>query len=191
MRTRQDIIALPHQDLRQRSQKVGVITEDIKQLCQDMIDAALDWEASRKHEIAVGLAAVQIDELLRVVIIRRDFEDHHDKRFQIFINPEIIKYEGEIYEDHEGCLSVKDIYGLVPRHSKVRVKALDIDGREFRVKAEGFVARLLQHEVDHLNGKLFIDHIKGNQEAFYQLTNDGKELKKLKYQDVLKKELWD
>ena len=76
-------------------------------------------------------------------------------------------------EDFEGCLSVKDIYGRVPRYSKVRVKAIGLSGREFRTTAEGFLARTFQHEIDHTNGVVFVDHIKDRPEAFFKLGNKG------------------
>ena len=95
-------------------------------------------------------------------------------------------------EDYEGCLSVKDLYGKVLRHTKVRVKALDENGREFRVTAEGFLARIFQHEIDHTEGKLFIDHIKNKTDAFYRLSDDGN-LTQLDYDKEIKdnKVLWD
>lgn len=167
------IITLPHPDLRKRSNKVGVITDEVKKIIRDMEDATLDWEQSRAHEVGVALAAVQIDQLIRVVVIRNNFDNKDDHSFSVFINPEITKYEGTVEEDFEGCLSVKDIYGKVPRHTKVRVKALDTDGREFRVTAEGFLARIFQHEIDHTKGVVFIDHIRDNKDAFFNLTADG------------------
>jgi peptide deformylase len=91
-----------------------------------------------------------------------------------------VKYEGEVKSDYEGCLSVKDIYGKVPRHTKIRVKALNTEGHEVRFKADGFLARVLQHEIDHTNGILFVDHIRDDEEAFYELDNDG-ELQQLNY----------
>lgn len=146
-----------------------------------MADATLDWEAHRKHELGVALAAVQIDSLMRIVIIRSSFEDKADTRFDCFINPEITKREGAVVEDYEGCLSIKDVYGKVPRHEKVKVKALDEHGETVRVTAEGFLARVFQHEIDHTKGTLFIDHIKDNPEAFFQLDDEGK-LKELDYE---------
>ena len=84
---------------------------------------------------------------------------------------------------------MKDIYGLVPRYPKVRVRALDIDGHEIQLKAEGFLARVLQHEIDHTNGILFIDHIK-HDDAFFTLNDEGA-LIKLDHADVLKSDiLW-
>ena len=147
-----------------------------------MTSAALDWEDSRPHEISAALAAVQIDALKRVVIVRSDFEKKEERDFTVLINPEVVKYEGDIKEDYEGCLSVKDVYGKVPRHTKIRVKALSLDGKEIRFKAEGFLARVIQHEIDHTNGILFVDHIRDDKDAFYELDSDG-ELQKLNYDE--------
>ena len=185
------LITLPNPHLRQRSKKVGFIGDEIKQLIKDMENATLDWEATREHEVGVALAAVQIDQLYRVVVVRSDFDDKKDRTFKVLINPEITKYEGEVLEDYEGCLSVKNIYGKVPRYSRIRLKALDTEGNEFRVTAEGFLARVLQHEIDHTNGVVFIDHIKDDPKAFFVLKEDGK-LEKLNYEKEIKDntELW-
>lgn len=186
------LITLPNSDLRQRSKKVGYIGDDIKQLVADMEAATLEWEDSRDHEVGVALAAVQIDELWRVVVIRNNFDDKKDRTFRVFINPEITKYEGEIVSDYEGCLSIKNVYGLVPRHSKVRIKALNIAGKEVRLTAEGFLARVFQHEIDHTNGIVFIDHIKDDAEAFFTLTDEGKLEPKEYEQDIRNnRELWE
>lgn len=171
---KENIIYLPNESLRKRSVKVGIISEEIKSLIEDMKSATLDWENSREHEVGVALAAVQIDRLYRVVVIREDFNDKTNTDFSVFINPKIVKYEGEIEEDFEGCLSVRDVYGKVPRYTKVRVDALDENGKQIRVKAEGFLARIFQHEIDHTNGKLFVDLIKDKPEAFYKLADNGK-----------------
>lgn len=175
---------MPHKDLRKRSKKIGFINEDVENLVNEMQAATLDWEDGRPHEVGVALAAVQIDDLRKVVVIRNNFDDKSDRTFQVFINPEITKYEGEVKEDFEGCLSVKDIYGKVPRHTKVRVKALNLDGKEIRIKAEGFLARVFQHEIDHTNGVVFIDHIKDQNEAFYKLTDEGK-LEPVNYDEAI------
>jgi peptide deformylase len=182
---KEDIITLPHPHLRQRSQKVGLITPEIKKIIQDMQEATLDWEASREHEVGVALAATQVDQLYRIVVIRNNFDNKDDRSFAVFINPQITKYEGEIEEDFEGCLSIRDVYGKVPRYSKVRIKALGLNGKEVRVTADGFLARIFQHEIDHTNGIVFIDHIKDAPEAFYQLTDSG-HLKKLNYEADIK-----
>lgn len=176
-----DIIALPNPHLRGRSQKVGFISAEIKSLIEGMKEATLDWEDSREHEVGVALAAIQVDRPYRVVVIRNDFDNKKDRTFAVFINPIITKYEGEMAEDYEGCLSVPDIYGKVPRYSRVRIKAQDENGQEIRLTADGFLARIFQHEIDHTNGIVFIDHIKDDPEAFYRLRGDGR-LEKLDYE---------
>jgi peptide deformylase len=185
------IITLPNPHLRQKSQRVHVVTDDIRALAQDMIRASLDWEDSRPHEISAALAAVQIDQLYRVVIVRSDFDHKENRQFITLINPEIVKFEGQQMTDYEGCLSVNGYYGKIPRYSKIRVKALDLEGREVRFKAEGFLARVIQHEVDHTNGVVFVDHIHNQHDAFYRLDEKG-ELQPLDYgKDVEHSILWD
>lgn len=181
---KEDIITLPNPHLRQKSRKVLAITDDIQTIVQEMTDAALDWEDSRPHEISAALAAVQIDRLERIVIVRTDFEHKDNREFTTLINPEIVKYEGEIVADYEGCLSVKNIYGKVPRHTKIRVKALNIQGEPIRFKADGFLARVIQHEIDHTKGIVFVDHIQYDEGAFYELDEDG-ELRSLDYKTAI------
>ena len=84
------IITLPNAHLRQRSQKVGIVTDQIKQIVEQMQASTLDWEASRAHEVGVALAAVQIDQLYRIVVIRNNFDDKNDHGFRVFINPMIL-----------------------------------------------------------------------------------------------------
>lgn len=182
---KEDIITLPNPHLRLKSERIHVITDDVKKMISDMTSAALDWEDSRPHEISAALAAVQIDSLKRIVVVRSDFDDKSDREFTALINPEVVKYEGAVVEDYEGCLSVKDIYGKVPRYSKVRIKALDQDGNEVRFKADGFLARVLQHEIDHTNGIVFIDHLKDKEDAFYKLDEKG-ELEPVDYEKSIK-----
>ncbi len=188
---KEDIIKLPNSHLRHKSKKVHVVTDQTRKLIDDMVSAALDWEDSRPHEISAALAAVQIDRLDRVVIIRSDFDDKHSRDFTAFVNPEIVKYEGDIVSDYEGCLSVGGVYGKVPRHSKIRVKATTPDGQEIKFKAEGFLARVIQHEIDHTNGLVFIDHIRDDKTAFYTLDESG-ELQPLDYDTHIagNNELW-
>ena len=188
---KEDIITLPNPRLRQKSVRIKVITPEIVQLVDDMIAAAVDWENSRPHEISAALAAIQVDRLERVVIVRSDFDDKRNTDFTALIDPEIVKGENGQTTDYEGCLSVKGVYGRVPRWNRVRVKALDIDGNEVRIKADGFLARVLQHEIDHTNGICFIDHIKDDTTAFYTLDADG-ELQPLSYSEHIKgnHDLW-
>ncbi len=190
--TKESIITLPNKSLRTRSKKIGVIDDAIKQLITDMESATLDWEASRKHEVGVALAAIQINQKYRVVVIRSDFNDKNNKDFSVFINPEITKFEGKVEDDYEGCLSIKDIYGKVPRHTKVRIKALSENGSVIRLKAEGFLARVFQHEIDHTNGIVFIDHIREQSDAFCRLNEDG-DLEPLDYEKEIKNNagLWE
>jgi peptide deformylase len=189
---KEDIITLPNPHLRVKSTKVHVITDDTIKLIDDMTTASIDWEDSRPHEISAALAAVQVDHLERVIIVRSDFDDKSVREFTPLINPEIVKYEGEQITDYEGCLSVGGVYGKVPRYSKIRVKALNVEGEEVRFKADGFLARVIQHEVDHTNGVLFIDHIKDQTEAFYTLDEKG-ELQPLNYDEHIRENhiLWD
>ncbi|MGV9002340.1 MAG: peptide deformylase [Candidatus Saccharimonadaceae bacterium] len=190
--TKDDIITLPNNHLREKSDKIFEIDDATLTLIKEMTNAAVDWEASRPHEISAALAAVQIDALQRVVIVRSDFEDKENDEFTALINPEIVKYEGNIVEDYEGCLSVKDIYGKVPRYNKIRVRAINVEGQEVRFKADGFLARVIQHEIDHTNGIVFIDHIKEDVKAFYRLDDMG-ELEPLDYDTHIKDNsiLWD
>ena len=189
--SKDDIIVLPNVHLRQRSSKVGIINEKIVQLIKDMESAVIDWDKSRPHEVTVALAAIQIDQPYRVVIVRDDFDHNSPAKYSTLINPEIIKYEGSVTHDYEGCLSIKHLYGYVPRYERVRIKAKDKDGKEIRYKADGFLARVLQHEIDHLNGIVFVDHIKDDPDAFFKLTDSGK-LEPINYEkDILKSSiLW-
>ncbi|MBA3758409.1 peptide deformylase [Candidatus Saccharibacteria bacterium] len=170
---KEDIITLPNPRLRERSQKVGVISAEIVEHIEGMKNATLDWEDNREHEVGVALASVQVNSLLRIIVVRNDFDNKKDRTFQVFINPEIVKLEGKQIEDYEGCLSIRDIYGKVPRYEKVKIKAIGEDGQPVRITAEGFLARIFQHEIDHTNGIVFIDHIKDQSTAFFKLDSDG------------------
>lgn len=172
--TKTDLITLPNPHLRAKSKKVSFLNEELISVIEQMKSATLAWEKSRPHEVGVALAAIQIDQPYRIIIIRNDPDDKADKSFSVFINPKITKFEGEVEEDFEGCLSVKDIYGMVPRFSKVRVSAQDENGRSVRIKAEGFLARIFQHEIDHTNGIVFPDRINNLSDNLYKLTKDGK-----------------
>jgi peptide deformylase len=170
--TRKDLIVIPHPMLRQKSQRVGFIDEEIRRLAQQMVEVTLDWEDSRKHETGAALAAVQIAKPIRLVVIRNDFEDKNNRDFTVFINPEIVKTEGEPTEELEGCLSVTSLYGNVARYPKVKVKAKNLDGQEVRVTATGFLARVFQHEIDHTNGIVFVDRV-SDPEKLLKLQPDG------------------
>jgi peptide deformylase len=189
---KEDIITLPDPHLREKSAKVQEINDETLKLIDEMTAAAIDWETSRPHEISAALAAVQVDSLTKVVIVRSDFDNKESNEFTPLINPEIVKYEGKLVEDYEGCLSVSNVYGHVPRYSKIRVKAINTEGQEVRFKADGFLARVIQHEIDHTNGIVFIDHIKDAKKSFYTLDEKG-ELEPLDYDEHIKDNsiLWD
>jgi peptide deformylase len=186
------IITLPNPRLRQKSHKIQFVTPEILKIINEMTAVALNWENSRPHEISAAISAVQINYLEQIVIIRSDFDDKKIRDFTALINPKIVKFEGEIIKDFEGCLSVPDVYGMVPRHNKIRVKALDINGNEVRFKADGFLSRIIQHEIDHVNGIVFIDHIRDQKDAFFKLDEKG-ELQPLDYEKYIKSNhiLWD
>ncbi|MEI6053748.1 MAG: peptide deformylase [Candidatus Saccharibacteria bacterium] len=182
---KENIITLPNSTLRKKSDKVGFVTPEIKKLVDDMVSVAIDWEDSRPHEISAALAAVQINCPEKVIIVRDEFEDKSIRDFTALINPKIVKFEGKIELDYEGCLSVPGIYGLVPRYEKVRVKAMDVNGNEIKFKATGFLARIIQHETDHTNGIVFIDHIRDKKDAFFELDEKG-DLQPLDYEENIK-----
>ena len=188
---KEDILTLPNARLRQKAERVHVITDETLEIIDQMVEASLDWEKSHPHEISAAIAAPQIDKMYKIIIVRSDLDDKTNQDFTALINPEVVKFEGNIVEDFEGCLSITGIYGKVPRHEKVRVKALDIHGNEVRIKADGFLARVLQHEIDHTNGIVFLDHIKNKRNAFYKLDDNG-ELIPLDYDREIKNDqtLW-
>lgn len=133
--------------LRKMCKPVENIDDRIKELVTDMIETMHDQDG-------VGLAAPQVGILKRVVVI--DLYDDHGP--YVFINPEIIKEKGEKEVD-EGCLSFPNKFAKVRRPEEVTVKALDLDGKGFKLKGKGLLAQAISHEVDHLNGILFIDKI--------------------------------
>jgi len=171
--TAKDIITIPAPVLHERSKKIGHIDAEIRQLAEGMVAATLDWEASREHEFGAALAAVQVARPYRLVVIRNDMDNKDDTSFNVFVNPEIVKLEGQPTEELEGCLSVKDIYGSVARYPKVKVKALNLYGHPIRVTATGFLARVFQHEIDHTNGLVFTDRISDPRKLF-RLQPNGK-----------------
>lgn len=167
------IITTPDRRLREKSEKVRVIDDEILKVIEDMRKLSLDWEAEHPYELSAAMAAPQMGVLKRIIIVRDDMEDKKKATFTALINPEVIRADGKIVRDFEGCLSVPAIYGKVPRASKVRVKARLEDGTEVRIKATGELARTLLHEIDHLDGVLFIDHIRDEADAFYRMNDKG------------------
>jgi peptide deformylase len=145
------LIILPDPVLRLVSRPVERVDAPLRKLADDMLDTMYDAPG-------IGLAAIQVGEPLRMLVIDLHKEGE-PKAPRVFINPEIVEQSGDASVYEEGCLSIPDYYAEVERPSKVRVKYLDRDGKQQEVEAEGLLATCLQHEVDHLNGVLFIDHI--------------------------------
>lgn len=179
------IITTPDPRLRQKSTKVGFPDDSTKKIINEMIAASLDWEKSHPHELSAAMAAPQLGINKRIIIVRDDTDNKKNSSFTALLDPEVIKTDGKITKDYEGCFSVPFLYGLVPRPEKARIKAKLLDGREVRIKVDGMLARTLLHEIDHLNGILFIDHIKDDKDAFFELDEDG-ELQPVDYDTRIK-----
>jgi peptide deformylase len=147
-----------------KSRRIGYVDDSIRQMAADMAETTLDWD--HDSEIGAALAAVQIGEPIKLTVVRNDFEDRKNHDFTSLINPEIVKHGTDKVADVEGCLSVPGIYGRVKRYKKIKVKAQDLDGNEVRLTLEGFPARVLQHEIDHMAGVMFLDHINSAKDLF-------------------------
>ena len=187
-----EIITTPDPRLREKSEKVGPIDDEVREVIAEMRRLSLEWEKEHPFELSAAMAAPQMGVLKRIIIVRDDMEDKKNASFTALINPVVVKAEGKVTRDFEGCLSVPTVYGKVPRPHKVRVKAKLEDGTEVRVKATGELARTLLHEIDHLDGVLFIDHIRDDSKAFCKMNDKG-DLEPVKdYEKEIKnnKELW-
>ena len=146
------ILELPHPALRQRARKVRKIGSSTLRLAQDMVD-------TMREAGGVGLAANQVGALRRLIVIQLPEEEEAS----IYINPEIVHREGE-REVEEGCLSIPGYKGLITRSVWVRFRALDETSKLVRLKAEDLLSQALEHEIDHLNGILYIDHLESHQQ---------------------------
>lgn len=143
------ILRYPDPRLQQVAAPVERVDDAIRELVSDM--AQTMYEAP-----GIGLAATQIDVHLRVIVI--DLSEKRD-RLQVFINPEIVNAGGELSVHEEGCLSVPGIFENVERPGAITVRALNERGEAFSIEAEGLLAVCLQHEIDHLNGRVFVQHL--------------------------------
>ncbi len=156
-----EILKYPNPILTQKAKDIEEITPEIRQLAEDMAETMYEKRG-------IGLAAPQVGECCRLIAV--DVSGPEERAELMFlVNPVIVSREGEI-EDEEGCLSVVQFRAKVKRSEKVVVKAKDLDGKEIEVPAEGLLAVCLQHEIDHLDGVLFIDRISRLKRALY----DGK-----------------
>ena len=145
------LIILPDPLLRQQSKPIEQVDAEITRLADDMLDTMYDAPG-------IGLAAIQIGVPRRMLVIDISREDE-DRRPVVFINPEILKVSDDVSAYEEGCLSIPDYYAEVERPASLTVGYIDRDGKKQTVEADGLLATCLQHEMDHLNGVLFIDHI--------------------------------
>ncbi len=143
-----DILHFPDPRLRNKARPVTEVDDSVRRLVRDMFETM--YQAP-----GIGLAAVQVNDPRRVVVI--DISEQHDQPLCL-INPEILERDG-IEEMDEGCLSVPGIYEKVKRAERVRVRALNEQGEAFEMEAEGLLAVCIQHEIDHLDGKLFVDYL--------------------------------
>ena len=146
-----DILILPDKRLRLLSKPVAKIDAATRQLVEDMFDTMYDAPG-------IGLAAIQIGEARRVVTMDLAKKDE-PKEPQVFINPELIETSADKNIHEEGCLSIPEYYEEVERPAQVRLRYLDLDGKPHEIDAGGLLATCIQHEIDHLDGVLFIDHI--------------------------------
>jgi peptide deformylase len=135
--------------------RAAILTPPVQKLIDDMMETMAEYHG-------VGLAAPQVHEGLRLFVASLDTERGEDPSEPIaIINPEITPIGTDLREDWEGCLSIPDIRGKVPRHYEIRVRAFDREGGRIELKARGFSARVIQHETDHLDGILFFDRMSG------------------------------
>ncbi len=157
------IRALPNSVLRQRAKRVREIDVSIQRLVDDLLE-------TMHHASGVGLAAPQVGVPLRVAVIQLSEEDEP----LVLVNPQVVKRSGE-REVEEGCLSIPGYRGEIKRSVSITVKGRDRKGKEVRVKATELLAQALEHEIDHLNGVLYVDHLESRDKLFKLEPEDGPE----------------
>ncbi|WP_462320169.1 peptide deformylase [Halochromatium sp.] len=143
-----DILTFPDARLRRTAEPVTTVDESIRQLVDDMLETMYAAPG-------IGLAAIQVNVPKRVIVI--DLSEDHSQPLCL-INPELLEHDG-LEEMDEGCLSVPGFFETVKRAERVRVRALNRDGEPFELETDGLLAVCIQHEIDHLDGRLFVDHI--------------------------------
>jgi len=143
------ILRYPDARLAQRALPVELVDDEVRLLIDDMAETMY-------HAPGIGLAATQIDVHRRVIVI--DLSESRDQ-LQVFINPELVAVSSELGCYEEGCLSVPGVFEEVDRPASITVRALDRHGQPFTLEAEGLLAVCLQHEIDHLDGKVFVQHL--------------------------------
>jgi peptide deformylase len=158
--TKLEILTFPNKFLQQPTQPVENIDEDIQTLVADMAETMYDAPG-------VGLAAIQVGSD-KQVLVYDEKPSESDRGYGVIINPTIVETEGQIISENEGCLSVPDFRSDVKRAARIVVEGVDRDGKSLRFEADGFLAIVLQHEIDHLNGTLFIDRISALKRELYK-----------------------
>ncbi|MEN8692936.1 MAG: peptide deformylase [Desulfobacterales bacterium] len=158
--TKLEILTYPNKFLQQPTQPVDNIDEVIQKLVADMVETM--YEAP-----GVGLAAIQVGSD-KQVLVYDEKPTESDRGYGVIINPKIVETEGQIISENEGCLSVPDFRSDVKRAARIVVEGVDRDGKSLRFEADGFLAIVLQHEIDHLNGTLFIDRISALKRELYK-----------------------
>ena len=155
-----EVLQFPDKRLRRVSKPIAEITDEIRTLAADMLEVMYD-------EPGIGLAAPQVGEAVRLVVVDTEWrEENAERNPLVLVNPQIVASEGEIVWT-EGCLSVPDFEAEVERFAKVRLQALALDGSPLEIEAEGLQAVCFQHEIDHLDGVLFIDRISRLKRSLY------------------------
>ena len=144
-----EILEFPDPRLRTEAKPVDEVNDQVRTIIDDMLETMYDANG-------IGLAATQVNIHQRIIVI--DVSEDRDQP-QVFINPKISVVEGELFSYDEGCLSVPGFYETVERPTDVTVTALDQHGEEFTIQPDGILAVCIQHEIDHLNGKLFVDYV--------------------------------
>lgn len=147
-----EIVSLPHPVLRKKARKVTEVGDDIQELIDDMVE-------TMRQAPGVGLAAPQVNVSQRIIVVEYGDEEDETKPPKLYtlINPEITRFSQETVLGTEGCLSIPKLVGEVERSATVTVKALNRQGKPVKIKAEGWLARIFQHEIDHLDGIVFTD----------------------------------
>lgn len=148
-----EIVTLGHPALRRRADPVPEVTPEVRRLAGEMLDAM-------KQREGIGLAATQVNRMVRMFVTKAP-----DDRERVFINPQIVRTGIDTEAGEEGCLSIPGPRAEVKRAAAVRVQARNRRGRRFTIDAHGMLARVIQHELDHLNGVLFIDHLSEAEQA--------------------------
>lgn len=143
------ILTYPDQRLRTVAQPVAEITDEIRQLVDDMFETMYDAKG-------IGLAATQIDRHINLIVM--DLSEEHNQPM-VFINTKVTPLTEECVPYNEGCLSIPQVYDEVQRPAKVRIESTDLEGNKIDIEADGLLAVCIQHELDHLNGKLFVDYL--------------------------------